>query len=236
MKPELLLPPLLEARFVRRYKRFLCDAVLPDGSEVVAHCPNPGRMTSCLPTHGRILLSDHGTGGKRKLRYTWELSEVDGHWVVVNTQNANRLAARLLASHPTELGDYADFRSEVKALGSRFDFRLESLPPTYLEVKQVTLKCDRVAAFPDAVTVRGTRHLRELSQLCRDGHRTVMLYLAARPDVEAYRPAHEIDPAYAQAFDEARQAGVEMMCYRLAVSPERLAIDCRLPLIDARRW
>ncbi|MGE0488306.1 MAG: DNA/RNA nuclease SfsA [Vulcanimicrobiota bacterium] len=235
MSPALALPPLLEARFLRRYKRFLCDARLADGQEVVVHCPNPGRMTSCLPSHGRILLTDHGTGGKRKLRYTWELSEVEGQWVVVNTLNANRVAARLLASHPPELGDYSDFRSEVKVGASRFDFCLETHPPTYLEVKQVTFKCDQLAAFPDAVTARGTRHLRELTQLRLNGHRCVMLYLVARADVQGYRPADEIDPAYAQAFRQAQQAGVEMLCYRLAVSPERLAIDRRLPLIDVRR-
>ena len=223
----LRLPPLLEARFLKRYKRFLADIEFADGRQFTAHCPNPGRMTSCLPDQGRILVADHRGHPTRKLPFTWELSHCHGNWVLVNTQRTNQVArAAMEQGLIPELSRFKELKSEQKWGDSRFDFRLDQ--NTWVEVKQVTLRVGRVAAFPDAVTARGRKHLERLVELREAGNRAVMLYLVARQDVESYRPAGEVDPAYAEAWQAAREAGVEMLAYRLQIGPEGIELDQKL--------
>lgn len=224
----LTFPPLLEARLLKRYKRFLADIEFEDGSQFTAHCPNPGRMTSCLPDRGRVLVADHRGHPTRKLPFTWELSECEGNWVLVNTQRTNAVARAALEAGLIPELSFRELKSEQKWGDSRFDFCLDGA--TWVEVKQVTLKVGSVAAFPDAVTARGRKHLERLLELKRMGHRAVMLYLVARADVSTYRPAHEVDPSYAEAWDKARRAGVEMLAYRLRLNPQGITLDQKLEL------
>lgn len=223
--------PLLPATLLRRYKRFLADVRLEDGTEVTVHCPNPGRMTTCMPVAGDILLSDqcHRTG--RKLRYTWEMSRRETAWVLVNTGHANRLvAAALEARAIPALAGYDGVQHEARCGSSRIDFRLESAhrPPCYVEVKQVTLVRNGVARFPDAVTSRGLRHLDVLDDLRERGSRAVILFLVGRQDANSFRPAHQVDPDYAKALKRVNDAGVEVLVCRAAVGPAWIGLDRRL--------
>ncbi len=227
--PLIEFPTLIQARLLKRYKRFLADIEFPDGSRFTAHCPNPGRMTSCLPDQGQILVDDHRGHPTRKLPFTWELSQCHGTWVLVNTQRTNAVArAALERGLIPELSDFEELAAEQKWGDSRFDFRLDQ--DTWVEVKQVTLRVGCEAAFPDTVTARGRKHLERLLELRRRGGRAVMLYLVARQDVESYRPAWEVDPAYAKAWQAARAAGVEMLAYRLRVQPRGIELDQKLDL------
>jgi sugar fermentation stimulation protein A len=226
--------PLIEGRLVRRYKRFLADVALqPGGEVVVAHCPNPGSMRTCMAEGGRVWLS-RSDDPRRKLPYTWELAEVDGAMVCVNTARANAVVAEALASGViAELRGFDQMRPEVRyGARSRVDFLLETGGrKCYVEVKSVTLRGgDRVGAFPDAVTARGTRHLEELMAMVADGHRAVMLFCCNRTDARAMRPADEIDPLYGRTLRRAAAAGVELLAYRCAVSPRGIWVEERVPV------
>jgi sugar fermentation stimulation protein A len=196
--------PLLDAVLIRRYKRFLADVRFADGRVATVHCPNPGRMTGLDAPQSRILLSDSGDP-RRKLRYTWELAQVARTWVCVNTQVANRVVAHWLESKQL-LSNHETVRREPRHNRQRFDFALGE--DTLVEVKTVTLAQNGVGAFPDAKTERGTRHVNALADLRRK--RRVLLFFVARGDVNAVRPADEIDPAYGKALRRAKAAGVEV--------------------------
>ncbi|WP_428261408.1 DNA/RNA nuclease SfsA [Haliangium sp.] len=245
--------PLIEARLVRRYKRFLADVILPDGSEVVAHCPNPGAMTTCMVEGGRVWVSQPPRG-RRKLAYTWEVSEVpddDGtpRLVCVNTARANQVVAEALAAgRVPELAGYHELRPEVRlAERTRVDFVLADWRPgpapataevrgcagqrCFLEVKSVTLQVEPgLAAFPDSVSARASRHAADLMTAVALGDRAVMLFLAARSGVEAVRTADEIDPYYGRILRRAAEAGVEVLAYGCALSTTAISLSARLPL------
>lgn len=227
-------PDLEEARLLRRYKRFLADIETASGERLTIHCPNTGSMLNCMSEGGRVWFS-RSSDPKRKLPGTWELSETpQGRLACVNTGRANRLVEEaLLAGDIAELGGFAELRREV-AYGvenSRADFRLDFAEgPVFVEVKSVTLGFDStaVAAFPDAVTTRGAKHLRELAALAREGTRAVLLYCVNLSGIEAVRPAVEIDPAYAAALAEAREAGVEVLAYGAELDPQEIRLVRRL--------
>ncbi|MCQ4241652.1 DNA/RNA nuclease SfsA [Stutzerimonas stutzeri] len=229
--------PLEAGRLVRRYKRFLADIVTDDGERLCIHCPNTGSMLNCMGEGARVWFQ-RNNDPKRKLPGTWELVETpQGRLACVNTARANRLVEEaLLAGVIEELTGFAALRREV-AYGmenSRVDFRLDY--PTgaaFVEVKSVTLGFDdtAVAAFPDAVTTRGARHLRELAVLARDGVRAVQLYCVNLTGIEAVRPASEIDPLYAAALRDAVAAGVEVLAYGVEISQEEIRLSHRLPVI-----
>ena len=201
--------PLHEGVLLRRYKRFLADVRLSTGETLTVHCANPGAMTGCDAPGSTVLVSD-SANPRRKLRYTWELVRVGRVYVCVNTQVANRAVGQWLEAGQL-LSQYETVRSEVRVGDSRFDFGLDE--GGYLEVKTVTLKtADGLAAFPDSVTERGRKHLETLASL--KGVRRVLLFFVARSDVEAVRPADEIDPAYGAALRRAVDAGVEVMAVR----------------------
>lgn len=231
-------PELEGARLLRRYKRFLADIETAGGEQLTIHCPNTGSMLNCMSEGCRVWFS-RSSDPKRKLPGTWELSETpQGRLACVNTGRANRLVEEaLLAGGVAELAGFAALRREV-AYGvenSRADFRLEfAAGPVFVEVKSVTLGFDAtpVAAFPDAVTIRGAKHLRELAALARQGIRAVLLYCVNLSGIDAVRPAEEIDPAYAAALREARDAGVEMLAYGadIDVSEIRLSRPLRIEL------
>ncbi|MFV3305970.1 DNA/RNA nuclease SfsA [Pseudomonas sp. NY15181] len=230
-------PALEEARLIKRYKRFLADIETASGERLTIHCPNTGSMLNCMSEGCRVWFS-RSNDPKRKLPGTWELVETpQGRLACVNTGRANRLVEEaLLAGSVTELAGFDELRREV-AYGqenSRADFRLMFAgKPVYVEVKSVTLGFDdtRVAAFPDAVTQRGAKHLRELATLAREGMRAVLLYAVNLSDIDAVRPAAEIDPAYAAALAEARNAGVEVLAYGAQIDLQDLRLGQSLKVL-----
>lgn len=230
--------PLIPATLVRRYQRFLADARLDDGSVVVAHIPNSGAMTGLKEPGMRVWLS-RSDNPKRKLAYTWELAEVGGALVGVNTAHPNAIVAEAIAEgRVPELAGYAAIKREVRyGENSRIDILLThpERPRCLVEIKNVHLRRAEigdgcVAEFPDAVTERGAKHLREMSAAVAAGDRAVMLYLVQRTDCATFSLARDIDPAYAEAFALARAAGVEAFAYTCAISTIGLTLDRPLPL------
>lgn len=229
--------PLETGRLVRRYKRFLADIVTDDGEQLCIHCPNTGSMLNCMGEGARVWFQ-RNSDPKRKLPGTWELVETpQGRLACVNTARANRLVEEaLLAGVIKELTGFTALKREV-AYGtenSRVDFRLDyPAGSAFVEVKSVTLGFSdtAVAAFPDAVTTRGARHLRELATLARAGVRAVQLYCVNLTGIEAVRPATEIDPLYTAALRDAVAAGVEVLAYGVEISPEEIRLTHRLPVI-----
>lgn len=229
--------PLEQGRLVRRYKRFLADIVTDAGEALCIHCPNTGSMLNCMGEGARVWFQ-RNSDPKRKLPGTWELVETpQGRLACINTARANRLVEEALrAGVIKELEGFTGLKREV-AYGvenSRVDFRLDyPSGPAFVEVKSVTLGFGdtAVAAFPDAVTTRGARHLRELAALAREGVRAVQLYCVNLTGVEAVRPASEIDPLYDSALREAVEAGVEVLAYGVEISTEEIRLSHRLPVV-----
>lgn len=227
--------PLVPARLIRRYKRFLADVRLDTGEEVTAHCPNPGSMMGLAEPGTRIWL-EQNDNPKRKLDYGWRVSELPGgHFAGIDTAVPNRVVKEaLLARMVPELAAYDTVRPEVRyGEKSRVDFLLSGpgLPDAWVEVKNVHLRREGDwAEFPDSVTTRGARHLRDLSAKIAEGERAVMLYLVQRTDCARLKMAADLDPAYAAAFGAAREAGVEMLCYGTTISPEGVNLAGPLPV------
>ena len=229
--------PLEEGRLLRRYKRFLADIETLAGEALTIHCPNTGSMLNCMSEGGRIWFS-RSSDPQRKLPGTWELSETpQGRLACVNTARANALVEEALREgRIAELAGFSELKREVRygEESSRADFRLDyAAGAAFVEVKSVTLGFagTPVAAFPDARTVRGSKHLRELASVARQGGRAVQLYCVNLSGIEAVRPAAEIDPHYAAALQAARAAGVEVLAYGAELSPEGIRLTRRLPVI-----
>lgn len=223
--------PLVEGRLVRRYKRFLADVELADGSLVTAHTPNTGSMRQCAVAGQKVLLS-RSDNPKRKLSWSWELVEVNDSWVDINTHRANRVVEEALCTNGiSQFQDYS-VRSEFPFGSSRIDFMLEGQDEkVLLEVKNVTLCCQSdVACFPDAVTTRGQKHLRELMAAVKGGWRAVIFFLVQRGEVEAFTPADEIDVEYGRLLRAAVASGVEPLAYRTLVSPQENLVGEQIPV------
>lgn len=230
--------PLIRGVLVKRYKRFLADVALEGGETVTAHCPNPGAMLG-LDTPGSEVWLSPARNPDRKLKYTFEMIRVGTGLVGVNTQHPNTVVAEAVGADAIpELTGYATARREVKyGRNSRIDLLLESpgKPDCYVEVKNVHLKRgpegpSGLAEFPDSVTKRGAKHLAELADMAGQGARAVMFYLVQRQDCDRFRLAADIDPAYNTAFEAARAAGVEALCYACTLSTEAVELDRALPL------
>ncbi len=227
--------PLVPGTLLRRYKRFLADVRLDDGREVTAHCANPGAMTGLAEPGLRVWLEPNDDP-KRKLRFGWRLAELgNGHWAGIDTMVPNRVVAEALrAGAIPGLEGYGAMRAEVKyGEKSRVDFLLhgEGLPDAYVEVKNAHLsRSPGLAEFPDARTARGLRHLQELSHMVQAGHRAVMLYLVQRTDCDRFALAGDIDPAYAQGFVAAREAGVEALCFDCEIDTTGVRLRRPLPM------
>ncbi len=225
--------PLIPGTLIRRYKRFLADVRLEDGRMVTAHCPNPGSLAGCLG-EGRAVLLSVSTNPRRKLPYTWELVRGEAGWIGINTHRANALAEEgIRCGTVRELAGPGPILREVRYRRSRVDLVLGPPPRlTYVEVKNVTLvDSGGFAAFPDAPTARGRKHLSELTAVRCLGHRAVMLFVVQRPDGTAFRPADPIDPAYGAALRAAAEAGVEVLAYRAAIDPPRCALSEAMPVV-----
>ena len=224
--------PLISARLLKRYKRFLADVTFEDGTTVTAHCPNTGSMLGCQTPGSRVWLS-RSDNPKRKYAHTWELVELAGGALVgINTGRSNALVREAIEAQVIgELAGYREIRPEVRYgdENSRADFLLTGAGKAcYLEVKNVTAAVEAgIALFPDAVSTRGTRHLRELMGTLRKGaHRAVQ-----REDVQEVRPADAIDPDYGQTLREAVHAGVEVIAYRAKLDPQAVVLDERIPVV-----
>ena len=224
--------PLLPGVLVRRYKRFFADVALATGEVVTAHTPNTGSMRQCAVPGHRVLISA-ADNPARKLRYTLELIEVDGHWVDTHTHRTNRVVEEgLRGGAIAELAGYR-VTAEVPCGESRLDFGLErGGERAFVEVKNVTLCCrPQGACFPDAVTARGQKHLRELCAVRSRGERAVIFFLVQRGEAEAFTPADAIDPQYGRLLREAAEAGVEVLAYKSVVSLQDNRVGERIPVI-----
>lgn len=224
--------PLLSGRLLRRYQRFLADVELADGRVVTAHTPNTGSMLQCAVSGHEVLVSI-AANPARKLGYTLELIRVNGHWVDTHTHRTNRVVEEALRSGTiAELAGY-QVTPEVRCGQSRLDFGLErSGERVLVEVKNVTLLCGPdVACFPDAVTSRGQKHLRELLAVQQQGARAVIFFLVQRGEASAFTPADQIDPEYGRLLREVATAGVEVLAYRSIVTVEENRVGPRIPVL-----
>ena len=229
--------PLQSGRLVKRYKRFLADIILDEGQEeITAHCANPGSMMGVAPPQARVWVS-LSPNKTRKLPFSWELVELDHTLVAINTNNPNKIAAEAIARGAIpELSGYRDLQTEIRygAENSRIDILLQDdkkPSPCYVEVKNVHLMREPgLAEFPDSVTARGAKHLRELSAMRAQGARAVMLFIVQRGDCARFQPASDIDPAYGAALIDAHRAGVETLCYDCDITTNEITLRKALPV------
>ncbi len=231
-------PPLIEAVLVKRYKRFLTDVRLVDGSEITVHCPNPGSMAGLTEPGNRVWISD-SQNPKRKLRYTWELTEIFGFdgpvMVGVNTNRPNELAKEAIeCGRIDSLTGYSDLKREVRyGKNSRIDILLqeEDRRPCYVEVKNVHfVRSPDLHEFPDCVTARGAKHLEELGDMVEAGNRAIMLYVIQRQDGSRFKLASDIDTTYAKAYRRAMQRGVEAFALRCRIAADSIEPEVLVPV------
>lgn len=228
----LFTPPLIKGALLKRYKRFFADVMLdsPQGL-VTAHCPNTGSMLG-LNQSGQTVWLSRASNPLRKLAYTWELVEEGELFIGVNTQTPNRLAKEALEKEMIpELAGYHQIKAEVRyGENSRIDFLLThpNRPACYVEVKNVHYKVGDQAQFPDSVTQRGAKHMKEMGFLVQQGLRAVILYVVQREDCTSFDLAYDLDPTYAQAALQAFLLGVESLAYGCRLSSEAILLDKRL--------
>lgn len=225
-------PPLLKGTLLRRYKRFIADVKLQNGHVVAVHCPNSGSMEACSEPGRPVYLSRHHDNPKRRLKYTWEIIDMPSSLVGVNTLVPNKLAKQAIQENLVPaLAGYHHIRSEVKyGTRSRVDLLLErNGNRCFVEIKNCTLVSGGTACFPDAVTARGLKHLVELQEQIRRGHRAVMFYLVQRMDAHVFRPADHIDPVYGRELRRALQNGVEILVYDVKLDLKGISLNQSLP-------
>ncbi|UPQ87599.1 DNA/RNA nuclease SfsA [Vibrio sinaloensis] len=223
-------PPLAPATLIQRYKRFLADITLGDGSQRTIHCANTGAMTGCAEPGDTVWFST-SDNPKRKYPNSWELTETkQGHRICVNTARANTLAVEAIQNGViSELQGYDQLLTEVKYgnENSRIDILLKSQnkPTCYIEVKSVTLLDEQGQGyFPDAVTTRGQKHLRELTEMAQSGSRAVLLFTVLHSGIEKVSPALHIDAKYSQLLKDAQEQGVEVLCYKAQLSSNEIKL------------
>jgi sugar fermentation stimulation protein A len=222
--------PLVGGTLVRRYKRFLADVRLNSGEIITAHCTNSGSMLSCIEEGAPVYLSP-AENPNRKTQFTWEMICISNSWVGVNTSNPNIFAYEALinGSIPS-LGKWDKVVREVKFGDSRLDLYAERRQEQcYIEIKNVTLKNGKYARFPDALTTRGQKHLKELIKIRKLGFRSVILFIIQRTDVEFFAPAWSIDPEYGKLLVEAFETGVEIIPFQVLVTPQSIQPLRELP-------
>ncbi|NOR51819.1 MAG: DNA/RNA nuclease SfsA [Gammaproteobacteria bacterium] len=229
-------PPLIPAILIRRYKRFLADVTLDLGEEITVHTPNTGSMMGCSDPGSGIWLRD-SNNPKRKYRYSCVMTEnSDGILIGVDTMLPNRLVTEAIQNGTVkELQGYAEIKQEVPygRESSRIDLLLKAPDKVdcYVEIKNVTASTEKgVAIFPDAVTKRGTKHLRELIEMVKEGRRAIIFFCIQRTDARSFRPADEIDPEYGDTLRRAVTSGVEALAYRAEISAEGVELKYPVPL------
>lgn len=228
----IMLPELFEGVLIKRYKRFLADIKLSDGSIVTAHSANTGSMRECSEPGRPVWLSYHDKPA-RKYKYSWEIIDMGGSLVGINTGLPNRLVKLSAeAGLIEELSGYDSIKPEVKtADGSRLDLGLyqKGRRNCYVEIKNSTLVENGLASFPDAVTKRGLKHLKELQRLVKENNRAVMFFLIQRMDAAEFQPAYSIDPDYAAELFKAEKNGVEVVVYDSVITTEYIKIGKKIP-------
>ncbi|MBM7071491.1 DNA/RNA nuclease SfsA [Shewanella sp. 202IG2-18] len=229
-------PKLQSGKLLKRYKRFLTDIELADGEVVTIHCPNTGSMKNCQFPEHKVWFST-SDNPKRKYSRTWELMETpEGHLIGVNTGKANHLAVEAIeAGVIKELANYSKMRKEVKygSENSRIDILLSAAdkPDCFIEVKSCTLLEDGKGYFPDAVTTRGQKHLRELAEVALSGNRAVLLFIVQHSGIRQVSPATHIDPKYSELLKEAIEKGVEVLAYGAEISPQMITIKNKCTVV-----
>ncbi|WP_367714499.1 DNA/RNA nuclease SfsA [Nitratireductor sp. GISD-1A_MAKvit] len=229
-------PPLTECRLIRRYKRFLADVELLDGTQITVSVPNTGSMLGLTDAGARAFLS-RSDDPKRKYPYRLELVEADATLVGINTSLPNRLAEEAIrAGMIADLATYPDLKREQRyGERSRIDFLLEhpERAAAYVEIKNVHfMRVPGLAEFPDTVTQRGARHLRELATMRANGHRAIMIYVVQRGDCDRFRLCSDLDPSYAAAFSLAAEAGVEAYALRCQITPEAIHPERLIEIVE----
>lgn len=216
---------------IKRYKRFLADIKLSDGKTLTVHCPNSGSMRGCSNPGSEVIIS-RSDNPKRKYAWTLEMVMENGVWIGVNTSLTNKLVAEALQNGTIDdFGPVKTIRPEIKVSEkSRLDFLVETESgKAYIEVKNCSLAVDGVAMFPDAVTLRGKKHLEELASLQNDDVQTAVLFCVQRADADTFSPAAEIDPDYARTLAKVHAQGVGILVYQASVHPKEIIIDKKLP-------
>jgi len=234
---------LKKATLIKRYKRFLADIILEDGSETTLHVANTGAMSGCATPNDNIWYST-SDNPKRKYPYSWELTQTqNNHFICVNTLRANQLAEQaILNGTITELQGFDELKREVKygEENSRIDILLSAstdkepsikqYPNTYIEVKSVTLLEGQQGYFPDSVTTRGQKHLRELINIVKNGDRAILLFAVLHTGINSVKAAKHIDAKYAELLQQALDSGVEVLVYKAEITPENIALTKRINL------
>ncbi len=229
---------LESGRLLTRYKRFLADVELDSGALITAACPNTGSLLGCNLPGSRVWLSASDRAA-RKYRHTWELVEAHPEVIVgINTGYPNRLVIEAIkASVIQELSGYREIKTEVRYgnENSRIDILLDDhrrKPACYVEVKNVTAALENgVAVFPDAVSERASKHLRELMAMVAAGFRAVLIFCVQRSDVHEVRPADAIDPVYGRTLRQALASGVDVLAYRAVISPHEITLREKIPIV-----
>ena len=224
-------PDCLNGILARRYKRFLADVILENGTTCTVHCPNSGSMRGCSEPGSPVIISRSDNPG-RKYPWTLELVQANGVWIGINTSRTNALVREGLENGIiTDFGVPREIRREVRvSQASRLDFLVETAQGRlYLEVKNCSLAENGTALFPDAVTVRGARHLEELARLRMHGFGAALLFCVQREDNDRFMPAASIDPHYAQTLVRVWRQGVQVVAYQARVTPEEIKIIRPLP-------
>jgi sugar fermentation stimulation protein A len=226
--------PLIPGKLIKRYKRFLADIELDSGDFITAHCPNSGSMKTCTTPGWKVLLRE-SDNPKRKYKYTWEMVHNEKCWIGINTMIPNIIAEEAIKNGKIyDLSGYDEIKREVKyGENSRIDILLKNERETcYVEVKNVTLvEEDGNYYFPDAVTSRGLKHLNELMEMKRQGHRAVMLFTIQRNDGKIFKPAAHIDPKYAEGLKLANENGVEILVWQADVSPSKIELKYKIEFV-----
>lgn len=225
---------LIKASLIKRYKRFLADVCLENGEIVVAHCPNTGSMKTCGEPGDTVYLSSHDDP-KRKLKYTWELTQCKTGLIGINTHRPNHIVEEALKKQRIDaLKDYTNIKREVKYQDSRFDFKLTDASHSktcWLEVKNVTLLEKDKLYFPDAVSTRALKHLKTLETIAKKGERAIIFYLVNRTEEGVFHTADHIHPDYGKTLIKVVQSGVEVLVYQNKISTNEITLHHSLPYL-----
>jgi sugar fermentation stimulation protein A len=227
-------PELIPGKLLQRYQRFVADVKLETGEMVTAHCPNTGSMQGCCEPGRTVYLSMHNNP-KRKYKYTWEMIAMPTSLVGIDTLVANRLVSRSLEQKQiAELSEYTRIEREVKVgEHSRIDLLLTGSAGQrcYIEIKNCTLVAEGIAQFPDAITSRGLKHISELENLRKAGHRCMMFYFIQRMDAKMFQPADHIDPEYARSLRHAVKRGIEVLAYDVRIDLQGIELNKNIPCV-----
>lgn len=223
-------PKLVPGKLIRRYKRFLADIELQSGEVVLAHCTNSGSMKSCLEDGAPVFLTPVNDP-KRKTKFTWEMIFINQGWIGINTNVPNKIAYEAVKNGSIEkLKGYSTVKTEVTFEDSRFDiYAVNDTEKCFIEVKNVSMKVNEYARFPDSVTSRGKKHLLTLIKAKSQGYRAVMLYIIQRTDIDIFGPAWDIDKDYSKTLVEAHKRGVEIIAIIASVNPKSIEIQKEIP-------